>query len=439
MATAADRGTRRGSLEPHVLVVGLNYAPEHAGIAPYTTGMARHLAKAGFNVTAVTGYPHYPEWRIHCGYEGRHPARTDDGVLVRRLRHPVPARPAGPMRIGLEAVFAAGVTGQLLRRRADVVVAVSPALLSVLPAVLLSRLRRYRLGVVVQDLYGAAVQEAHLGGSVLRRATTRLEAALLKRADSVVVIHDVFRARLVACGVPTDRIEVIPNWSHVAVPASVDVSATRAKLGWRDDEVIALHAGNMGVKQGLEGLIDTARLADERGSRVRVVLLGDGSRRRALTEYGREVPRLTFIEPLPPGRFEAALAAADVLLLHEKPGVVEMSVPSKLTSYFSAGRPVVAATDTRSGAAALMTSSGAGLVARAGDASSILTAIEAIADDPRATEAMGARARRYAAEHLTDLASLSRYESWVKLLAQRAPVRRSARSPRPLPVHAESR
>jgi hypothetical protein len=40
-----------------VLVVGLNYAPEHTGIAPYTTGMARGLAQAGHQVHVVAGYP----------------------------------------------------------------------------------------------------------------------------------------------------------------------------------------------------------------------------------------------------------------------------------------------------------------------------------------------------------------------------------------------
>jgi colanic acid biosynthesis glycosyl transferase WcaI len=416
-----DTVTRAGSggvrQRLRVAVVGLHYAPEHSGNAPYTTGLARHLADRGMDVTAVVGYPHYPEWRLHPDYRRRRPRETDRGVRLRRLRHPVPRRPTGRARIVMEAVFAAGVLGQLLRRRADVVVAVSPVLLSLVPAVLLRRLRGYRLGVLIQDLYGAALAETGLGGSRLTRATAWLEVALLRRADAVVVIHEVFRARLVAAGVPAERIRIIPNWSHLSVPETVDRAAERARLGWADDEVIALHAGNMGVKQGLEGLVDTARLAAERGSRVRVVLLGDGSRREALMAHAAGVPTITFLDPLPDGRFEAALAAADVLLLHEKPGVVEMSVPSKLTSYFTAGRPVVAATDERSGAAALMRDSGAGRIARSGDAASILDAVEEVAADPCAAAGMGARGRAYATAHLAGASSLARYEEWVRELA----------------------
>ena len=53
---------------PEVVIVGLHYAPEHSGNAPYTTGLARHLAAAGLGVTAVVGYPHYPQWRVYPGY-----------------------------------------------------------------------------------------------------------------------------------------------------------------------------------------------------------------------------------------------------------------------------------------------------------------------------------------------------------------------------------
>ena len=176
----------------------------------------------------------------------------------------------------METTFAAKAAWQLLRRRSDVVVAVSPVLLSLVPAVLLRRVLGYRLGVWVQDLYGAALAETGLGGGLLTRATAWLEVSLLRRADAVVVIHEVFRRRLVEAGVDPARIEVVPNWSHVTMPV-VDDAPPPGAVGLGPDEVIALHAGNMGVKQGLEGLVDVARLADERGSRVRVVFLGDGS------------------------------------------------------------------------------------------------------------------------------------------------------------------
>jgi colanic acid biosynthesis glycosyl transferase WcaI len=411
-------GGAEGGRPLRVTVAGLHYAPERSGNAPYTTGLARHLAAAGMAVTAVTGYPHYPEWELHPGYRRRRPAEDDAGVRLRRVRHPVPSRPTGRARIVMESVYTIQAGWRILRTPTDVLVAVSPVLLTLVPAVLLRRLHRYRLGVLIQDLYGAALAETGMGGATLTRATAWLERWLLRRADSIVVIHEVLRSRLIAQGVDRDRIRVIPNWTHITVPDHVDVAAVRRELGWADDEVIALHAGNMGVKQGLEGLVDVARLAGERGSRVRVVLMGAGSQRPVLVERGQGLSRLTIVDPLPAGRFEAALAAADVLLLHEKPGVVEMSVPSKLTSYFMSGRPIVAATDARSGAAEQVLTSSAGVVVPAGDPGPVLEAIEALAASPDDAARMGESGRRHARSTLAGEQSLAAYADWVRDLAR---------------------
>ncbi len=57
------------------------------------------------------------------------------------------------------------------------------------------------------------------------------------------------------------------------------------------------------------------------------------------------MPLVEFISSLPDDEYALALVAADVFVVNELPGVSGMAVPSKLTSYFASGRPVVAATD----------------------------------------------------------------------------------------------
>ena len=93
-------------MAPRVLIVGLNYSPEHTGIAPYTAGMARALRDAGWDTDVITGLPHYPQWSIHEGY----PKRGDgyeviDGVPVLRVPHPVPHDAGQLRRLGMEVVF----------------------------------------------------------------------------------------------------------------------------------------------------------------------------------------------------------------------------------------------------------------------------------------------------------------------------------------------
>jgi len=175
----------------------------------------------------------------------------------------------------------------------------------------------------------------------------------------------------------------------------------------------------MGAKQGLENVVAAARHADGRGVPVRFVLLGDGGRRRHLEAAALGVDSITFLDPLPDGQFEDALAAADVLVLNEARSVVHMSAPSKLTSYFTAGRPVVGATDVASAASAEIARSGAGVRVDTGDPAALYDAVVAVGSDPTRASALGACGRVYAQTYLSAEAAASAYCRWVEHLAER--------------------
>jgi colanic acid biosynthesis glycosyl transferase WcaI len=398
-----------------ILVLGMNYDPEPTGIAPYTAGIARFLAEAGHDAHVVSAYPHYPSWRVADGYTGLRTRERIDGVPVTRVRHPIPGNPTGTARILSEAAFAAHAA--LVRFPApDVIIAVSPALLTV-AAALIRRLGRNRpaLGVVVQDLYGRAVGEAGVLGGRGERVVSAVERALLTRADEVVAIHDTFERSLVDIGVARDRISVIRNWTHSGPPQG-DPEALRTSLGWERGEIVALHAGNMGAKQGLENVVHAAQAADLSDARVRFVLLGDGSQRPELERLGAGVRRLQFVDPLPSTEFSTALAAADVLVLNERPGVAEMCVPSKLTSYFAAGRPVVAATGADGAAAIELRAARAGRRVEPGDPGALLSGVVEVGRNRVAARTTGDHGQRYAREVLSADAARAAYVAWIDRL-----------------------
>src|SRR5699024_3086421 len=105
---------------------------------------------------------------------------------------------------------------------------------------------------------------------------------------------------------------------------------------------LILHAGNMGRKQGLANVVRAASVVGPDEPLV-FVLLGDGSERTALEALAEGSNKIRFVSSLHQDEFPLALAAADALLVNELPGVKEMALPSKLTSYFAAGRPIIAA------------------------------------------------------------------------------------------------
>ncbi|REE73012.1 glycosyltransferase involved in cell wall biosynthesis [Rhodococcus wratislaviensis] len=400
-----------------ISVLGLHYAPEVTGNAPYTSGLAAGLAKRGHDVQVLTGYPHYPSWKVDTRYKGWSSRETLDGVAVRRFRHYVPAAPNSIGRVLLESTYGARLLAARWGR-ADVVLCVSPALLSSAIAIARNRLtpRRPPVGVLVQDLYSLGIAETKAAGNTASTLATRFESAVLGSADGVSVVHEKFKSNAVRrLAIPEDRISVIRNWMHLRETTKNDRRQTRANRGWADSDTVVLHAGNMGVKQGLENVVAAAKLADSQTSRrVIFVLMGDGNQRRALESAAKGVRSLQFIGSLPDEQFQATLAAADILLVNERPGVSEMSVPSKLTSYFSTGIPVLAASSPEGTTANELTRSGGGIAVTPGDPYQLLDGVALLASDLALSRTLGANGKRYCVQYLSEEYAIDQYESWLQ-------------------------
>ncbi|MBA3021973.1 glycosyltransferase family 4 protein [Propionicimonas sp.] len=387
-----------------ITVIGINYLPEPTGIAPYTTGAVDGLAEAGEQLMVITGYPHYPQWRIAEGYQGTTRREVINGTRVLRLRHPVPTdgsvvgRSLMEVGFGLRACWSSWFN-------AEVVLAITPALLSTAAVVAKARLSRQPVVVWVQDIYTLSAAETGLAAKAAG-LIRRVESWTLRHATRVIVIHDRFAAFVSGTlGVDPERIDVVRNWTHLAETGAIATAEVRASHGWAEEETVVLHAGNMGAKQNLESVVRASALAAARGSRVRFVLLGDGHRRNALEAMGGNA-NLQFIDPLPEAEFAAALASADVLLVNELPGMTEMSVPSKLTSYFNTGLPVLAAVDAGSVTAAEVAAAGGGLRVDPDEPAALLAAAEKLGSDAGLAGRLGAAGLLYRRETLAAPAAI---------------------------------
>ncbi|MDT0344528.1 glycosyltransferase [Streptomyces litchfieldiae] len=391
-----------------LLLVSTNYAPEQAGIGPYATQIAEHLAaERHAEVHVLAGMPHYPAWRLDPAY--RHKWRAMEqrsGVLVHRRRHTVPGRQTAARRALYEgSILVHGLLAPPRMARPHAVLAQVPSLAGGVLAARLARRHHVPYLPIVQDLMGAAAAQSGIsGGGRAASAAAAVERRMLRGATLVGVIHDSFRDRVRALGVPGDRIRLVPNWSHVHGPSGALREAVRARLGWPPNRTVLLHSGNMGLKQGLEVLIEAARHAPE----LSVVLMGDGSQRPRLAELAAGVPGVELLPPAAEKDFPDVLAAADVLVVTQRAAVLDMSVPSKLTSYFRAGRPVIASVAEGGGTAAEVIRSGGGRLVAPEDPAALAAAARALAADPATADALGAAGAEYARVHLSRDAGLGR-------------------------------
>jgi glycosyltransferase involved in cell wall biosynthesis len=407
-----------------VLIIGINYRPELTAIGPYTAGLAEYLASRGDRVTVVTGLPHYPEWRIMRGTP-RALVREEqiDGVSVIRAAHYVPTAQSAIRRALYESSFGLiGLIASLRVPRPDAILGVVPSL----SGGVLSRLTGGRLrvpyGLLFQDLMGPAAGQSGIGGSTsVIWAAEAAERWATRSACAIGVVAKGFTPYLVSLGVDRNRIHHVPNWSRVS-PPSLPAAKIRERFGWTDGHQVVLHAGNIGLKQGLEQVVEAARLAARRGDPVRFVFSGGGNQAAAIRAAAKDLHNVSLIGVQPDGIHASILATADVLLLSERATQIDMSLPSKLTSYFAAGRPILAAVSLEGGSASEVERSGAGLVVPAGEPVRLLDALARLRAEPALAAELAALGPVYAEANTSAAVCLSRAVALIDRIAGRAPV-----------------
>jgi colanic acid biosynthesis glycosyl transferase WcaI len=336
-----------------VVVWGINYAPEITGIAPHNVALCEFLRQRGDDVEMVTTFAYYPAWRKSAQDRGQI-FRTDviKGVPVHRCWHFVPARVSAWKRIIHEATFVLTSTLRALSlKRPDVYVIASPPLLLGKAAWFVSRIKGAPFVFHVQDLQpDAAVGLGMLRSGWFTRALYWLEAFAYKHAKRVSGISqeilDAFRRK----GVPEEKLILFPN--AIALPAESEIPARgkfRAKHGFKNDEFLAIYAGNLGIKQGLDILLDAAELLDA-ATNVRIVIAGDGAARETLQNDARlrSLANVSML-PLQFGEdYKELLVDADVSLITQQSKSGNSFFPSKILVTLAYASPVVTVADEES-------------------------------------------------------------------------------------------
>ena len=382
-----------------LLILGHNYAPEALGIGPYTTGLAEHFRGRGDEVTVLTTFPHYPNyrWQARPGFYRR---EVHAGVVVRRLRVILPGGRGAIRRV----VFDSSVGMSLLINslgvsRPDLVLSVVPTLQSGLTGGILAKLWGVPSILLIHDLpLEAGLAVGMLQPGTLQRLGSRFERLVYKLATRIVVIGDRFRDNLLAKGIPDERISVISNWIEVGETTNAEPDPEmRRHLAGSANGFLVLHTGTMAEKQGLANVIEASRgLADD--PTISTVLVGDGPTKSqlvaAIDKWGLTNVRILGVQPAED--YSRMLGAADVLLLNQRRDVVDAVVPSKLLHYMASGRAILAAVNADSVAAELILDAKAGVLVSPEDPRRLAEAIRTLRDNPELRERLGSNGKDYA-------------------------------------------
>lgn len=162
-----------------------------------------------------------------------------------------------------------------------------------------------------------------------------------KHADHVITISEDMKDTLVADGVDEKKVEVIYNWSYQDEPYD-NVDLTPVAHMFKPEYFNVVYAGNIGVMQNVDILIEAARLMKANQS-VWFHIIGNGVYKKKLEARAKEygITNISFWPMQPPEFAPAIYSAADVNVIPLVKDVYRTALPSKTATCLACQRPII--------------------------------------------------------------------------------------------------
>ena len=234
--------------------------------------MAKRLVAAGHEVHIVTSWvgdsPH-TEW-----YE-----EMIDGITVHWFPNPYNNKMSFKRRIQAFFRFAFAAKQKVSQISADVIFATSTPLTIALPAILGARKHKIPVVFEVRDLW----PEVPIAMGILRKPyqiflAKALEKWAYKNSSHVIALSEGMKEGVISTGYPKDRVSVIPNScdNDLFDVSEEDYLKFKEKNTWLPNAETIIYTGTFGMVNGVGVAVDLARELKQRGSTIKILLIGDG-------------------------------------------------------------------------------------------------------------------------------------------------------------------
>ena len=401
-----------------ILYVSQYFPPEMGAPSARAAELADHWARAGHDVSVLTGFPNHPTGVVPPEWRGRlrHLAfreRLGQVDVFRTWLWPLPNRKAHErMRNYASFCLSAALRG-LTIPRPDVIIATSPQLLVGLSGFWLGSARRVPFVFEVRDLWPESLTAVGVGSedSFLHQALSRVARLLYDHSDRVVVVTPAFRSRLTDhWGVPSKKISVVENGVETEIfsPAAEVGDNIRQKLGW-EGKFIASYIGTIGNAHGLGTLLDAAQKLQQ-NSRIVFLLIGEGAEKQhvELAIQARGLTNVRVLDQQPRDKIPGFILASDAcLVLLKKAEVFKTVIPSKMLEFMSCARPVVLGVDGQ--ARQILQEANAGIAIEPENADDLVRALDFLAANPSAASAFGGQGREYILRNFSRARTAEKY------------------------------
>lgn len=408
----------------NVLLLSLVFSPDNVSTAQIMAGIAEDLRKAGHSVRVLTSTPHFHR---DPSMEARQPIRKWWGPFVRRSElNGVPAYhvwmpnkgiwPPLRMLSWIWFHFACTVVSLFLEKP-QMVIACSPPLTIGVNAWLISVLRRCRYIYNVQELYPDIA--VNLGVIRNRRAVRffqRMERFIYRHAFAVTSITEGMCAKIRERTDP-EKVHLIPNFVDLdeMKDASLEENTENQFAAEFDlkDRFVITYAGNMGIPQKLDVLLEAASMLT---SDVVILFVGAGGVKESLMKRAEELKleNVRFVEYQPISRMPEIYAASSLFYVGQDPHASSDGIPSKIYRILGNRKPILAVTTKGSDLSRFVKESEAGIVVDDFSPDTVAAEIVKLSKEKDRQRLFSECGYRYVSQMFSRKKISSQYESLVR-------------------------
>jgi colanic acid biosynthesis glycosyl transferase WcaI len=389
-----------------ILYVSQYFPPEMGAPAARAAELAHHWARAGHDVSVLTGFPNHPtgivpeEWRSRL--RGLRYEEKIEGVNVfRTWLWPLPNRKAHErMRNYASFCFSAALRGMFIPQ-SDAIIATSPQLLVGLSGWWLSFTRNRPLIFEVRDLWPESLAAVGVGSedSLLHHALGKIAGFLYERSDKVVVVTPAFREHLIGrWRVPPEKIAVVENGVETdlfAPSPETSNQSLRKQLGV-EGKFLVCYVGTLGMAHGLETLLNAALQLQQKNRDVFFIVIGEGAEKERIKALAQSqgLTNIAFLDQQPREKIPAFISTCDAcLVLLKKTEVFKTVIPTKMLEFMSCARPVILGVDGQ--ARQVVEEAKAGIAIEPENADALAQTINQLAGNHELGRTLGRNGREY--------------------------------------------
>lgn len=407
------------------LLILTQYFPPEVG-APQNRlyELALRLESKGIDISVLTAMPNYPQMVVHKEYKGKCYSKEDmNGLKVHRSWIYVSKSKSIIPRLlnYFSFVFSSLWFGLFKIKKQDVLLVESPPLFLGITAYLLSRAKGAKMIFNVSDLWPESAEKLEIiNNKTLLSMATKLEE-FCYRKSALITGQTQGIVRNIKTRFPNKTVYWLKNGVDINF---YDVNKTqqesnvwRKANGYSDEDFILFYGGIIGHAQGLDIILNAAKMVEDK-PKIKFVMLGSGPEKERLLALKEELKliNLEFYDAVPKTKMQEIIMDMNATIVPLKRlDLFKGAIPSKIFENLALKNPILLGLEGE--AKELFIDEGnCGLAFEPENTEELVKQILVLYNNPELSKQLGENGLKYASENFNrDKIAEGLYEELKKL------------------------